>query len=75
LVADGLGHPQDGERHDQAECALDDFYRSITNWGAPGFREADMPDDERLVYAHVRAKYFKGEEDPIRVIKRMKFSE
>jgi hypothetical protein len=75
LVADGLANPEDEQRRHQAEHAMDDFYRRITSWGAPGFRETDMLDDERLLYAYIRGKFFKGEEDPLRVIKRMKFSE
>lgn len=75
LVADWLAHPGDEQKGHQAERALDDFYRKITNWGAPGFREAEMLDDERLLYAYIRGKHFKGEDDPIRVIKRMKLSE
>jgi hypothetical protein len=58
-----------------AEAGLDRLYHALTNWVGPGFREADLLLTERFLAAYVRAKYFKGETDPIRVLKRMKFSE
>jgi hypothetical protein len=76
LVADVLGQPSGHpEERDEAELALDGFYRQITDWNAPSFRRADMLDVERFLYAYIRGKHFKDEEDPIRLIKRMKFGE
>jgi len=73
LVADSLAHPEDGQKRIQAETALDKFYGRLTDW-APDFRCDELPED-RLLYAYLRGKHFKGEEDPIRLIRRMKFSE
>jgi hypothetical protein len=33
---------------------------------SPSFREHDVPYDEKLIYAYVRGKHFKGVEDPTR---------
>lgn len=75
MVAGSLDRPEDAKAANEAERHLDKFYRSITNWGAPAFREAEMLHEERFLYAYVRGKYFKGQGDPIQVIKRMKFSD
>jgi hypothetical protein len=58
-----------------AAVMLEEVYREVTNWGAPGFRSSALRGVDRFLYAYVRGRYFKGEGDPIRVIKRMRFSE
>lgn len=72
-VADALA-PAERSDTNRAEARLDTFYQYFTNWG-PDFKENDVPYDEKLIYAYVRGKHFKGVEDPIRLIKMMKFSE
>jgi hypothetical protein len=72
-VAAALAEPKDSEKRHEAETAIEKLYLKITDWGAPGFRENDVLHDERFIVAYIRAKYFKGEEDPIQIIKWMKF--
>lgn len=73
-VANALMAGGEADLHEEAQARLDAFYEHFTNWG-PSFRENDVPYDEKLLYAYVRGKHFKGVEDPIRLIKLMKFSE
>jgi hypothetical protein len=73
-VADSLEDPDDTLKHDDAEAVLDKLYGRLTNWMA-GTRSGVVLHTERLPVAYLRGKYFKGEEDPIRLIKRMKFGD
>jgi hypothetical protein len=73
-VADSLEDLDDTLKHDDAEAALDKLYGHLTNWMA-GTRSGVVLHAERLPVAYLRGKCFKGEEDPIRLIKRMKFGE
>jgi hypothetical protein len=73
LVADSLAHPDDTQRRDQAEATLDKLYSRLTDWTSES--QVRVLHEERLQFAYLRGKYFKGEEDPIRLIKRMKFGD
>jgi hypothetical protein len=74
MVAEFLSDPAvSGARRAAAE-RMDDLYESFTDWG-PDFDEHAVPYDLKLLYAYVRGRHFKGVEDPIRLIKMMKFSE
>lgn len=73
-VADALASGERSGLPGESEARLDAFYEHFTDWG-PSFRENEVPYDEKLIYAYVRGKYFKGVEDPIRLVKMMKFSE
>lgn len=75
IVAECLVRRDDQGVCNEAETALDRLYHKLTDWNAPGFRAADTTSVERFLHAYIRGKHFKNEEDPIRVIKRMKFSE
>jgi hypothetical protein len=75
LVARSPGNRGDASLHERAEASLDGLYRRVTDWASPGFRENDVLHDEKFVLAFIRGRYFKGEEDPIVLIKRMKFGE
>jgi len=55
-----------------AKRALDGYYHSFTDWG-PDFPEHDVPYDEKLLYAYIRGRIFYGIEDPIRLVKMLKF--
>jgi hypothetical protein len=73
-VADTLLDPTDPAVRRRAEAEIDAFYSSFTNWG-PNFAENEIPYDQKLVYAHIRGHFFKGVEDPVQLIKMMKFSD
>jgi hypothetical protein len=73
-VVDSLLDPSDLTAREAAEHSIDSLYRSFTDWG-PGFDEHAIPYDAKLVYAYIRGKHFKGVEDPVRLIKMMRFSE
>jgi hypothetical protein len=74
LVVAHLQDPRDDGRRSVAERALDELYGQITDWmGRPG--DDEILHDERLLYAYVRAKYFKNQENPIRIIKMMRLGE
>ena len=74
LVADSLIAPDDLPLRRTADASLDAFYLEFTSW-SPDHDENAVPYDQKLLYAYIRGKYFKGIEDPIRLIKMMRFSE
>lgn len=74
LVAEAQLTPNNAELRKKAEAAVDSFYRGFTKW-APGFRENEVPYDQKLLYSYVRGHFFKDVHDPVRLIKMMRFSE
>ena len=71
-VTESLMQPGDQRKQQEARRLLEGAYQDITAWGKPGFRPEDMSPCERFLYAYVRGRYFKNEEDPIRLIRWMK---
>ena len=63
------------ERVRQAACAaMDAYYVTFTAW-SPDFRENEVPYDQKLLFAYVRGRFFRGIEDPIRLVKMLKFGD
>lgn len=76
VIARGLMElAEDSVARAKAKTVLDRLYRQLTDWTAPGFRGGiEIETEERLLWAYIRGKHFGGEDNPIRLIKRMKFS-
>jgi len=74
LVARYLADPKNLDARALAEQAIDALYSRVTKWmSGPG--KDDMFNDEKLLVAYLRGRYFKGIEDPVRLIKMMRLRE
>ncbi len=69
-VADHLQNPVEESRQQKAERAMDNFYRQQMYWPSAGPHYI-----EKLIYGYVRGRYFKNENDPVRLIQKMKLAE
>ena len=73
-VASALARPEDAPLRARAEEAIGALYRDMTAWDAPGFRKANLLPEERLLFAHMRARLSNGPQDPITLIRNMRDS-
>jgi hypothetical protein len=71
VVAQYLAESHDNTKRSSAEQAIDTLYRRATRWTAQTLSD-DLLNDEKLLLAYVRGRYFKSVEDPIQLIKMMR---
>ncbi|GEM_PF-5217569 len=54
-----------------AQKGMEHFYQKMTDWGSPF--ENDIHNDQKVIFAYIRGKYFTGETDPVQLIKNLRY--